>query len=92
VVLRRGGETFEVLLYDPSKPRSSAAPAGVQLPETGAAGRPVIRRPPTTVPGPVPTPQPPPGPGFRAPGRTRVPQSPPVPPPSPDEQESSEEE
>ena len=45
VVLRRGSETFEVLLYDPAKLRQSTAPAGVQSPETGAAGRPVIRRP-----------------------------------------------
>ncbi|MGH7358071.1 MAG: type II secretion system protein N, partial [Candidatus Rokuibacteriota bacterium] len=30
VVLRRGGETFEVLLYDPSKPRQVSAPSGVQ--------------------------------------------------------------
>ncbi len=52
VVLRRGGETFEVLLYDPAKPRQAAAPSGVQSPETGAAGRPVIRRPPAPTPSP----------------------------------------
>jgi hypothetical protein len=86
VVLRRGTETFEVLLYDPSKPRQSAAPSGVQSPEIGGAGRPVIRRPP------VPQPAPSPGPGLRVPGRARPPASPPVPPPSTDEQESSEEE
>lgn len=84
VVLRRGAETFEILLYDPTKPRQSAAPSGVQSPETGGAGRPVIRRPPT--------PPPPPGPGLRAPGRPRPPMPSPVPPPGSDEPESSEEE
>ena len=47
VVLRRGGETFEVLLHDPSKPRQAAAPPGVQSPEAGGAGRPPAVRPPT---------------------------------------------
>jgi hypothetical protein len=80
VVLRRGGEAFEVLLYDPAKPRQS----GVQSPEAGSGGRPpAIRRPP------VPSP---PGPGLRAPGRPRVPPSPPTPPPGSEEQEPNEEE
>ena len=71
VVLRRGGETFEVLLADPSKPRQSAAPSSVQLPEAGGAGRPAGVRPPA----PLPTT------GIRPPGRPRP--APPVPvPPS----------
>jgi len=73
VVFRRGGETFEVLLYDPSKPRQTA-PASVQSPE-GGAGRPAVGRPPVTVPVP------PPGPGLRTPGRPRV-LVPPASPPS----------
>ena len=40
VVLRRGGETFEVLLNDPAKPRQPTPPSGVQSgvqsPEAGA--------------------------------------------------------
>jgi hypothetical protein len=91
VVLRRGGETFEVLLNDPTKPRQAAAPAGarsgVQSPEAGATGgvvRPTPARPP--VPG-APT-----G-GIRAPGRPRVPMQVPIPqPPSSDGQESAPEE
>ena len=84
VVLRRGGETFEVLLYDPAKPRQSAAPSGVQSPETGGPGRPVVRRPPTPPPSP--------GPGIRAPGRPRAPTPPPAPPSGSEEQEPNEEE
>ena len=84
VVLRRGGETFEVLLHDPSKPRQAAAPPGVQSPEAGGAGRPPAVRPPTGVP-------PQPGPGLRAPGRPRLPTPPPQP-PSSDGQEPNEEE
>jgi hypothetical protein len=84
VVLRRGAETFEVLLYDPAKPRQAAAPSGVQSPETGGSGRPVIRRPPT--PGPAP------GPGVRAPGRPRAPTPAPPPNPGAEEQEPNEEE
>jgi hypothetical protein len=38
VVLRRGGETFEVLLHDPTKPRPAAPPPGVQSPTAGGAG------------------------------------------------------
>lgn len=72
VVLRRGGETFEVLLYDPSKPRQSVAPSGVQSPEVGGAGRPPTVRPPT----------PPPGAGVRPLPRPRVPVPPPGPPPA----------
>src|SRR5262249_4119088 len=47
VVLRRGSETFEVLLYDPSKPRQTAPATGVQSqpPEVGGAGRPPVARP-----------------------------------------------
>jgi hypothetical protein len=85
VVLRRGGETFEVLLHDPSKPRRAAAGPGVQSPEVGGAGRPAAVRPPTAVP-------PQPGPGIRAPGRPRLPTAPPPPPPSSDGQEPNEEE
>jgi hypothetical protein len=83
VVLRRGGETFEVLLYDPAKPRQVSAPSGVQSPESGS-GRPVIRRPPPTATSPPP--------GLRAPGRPRAPIPPPVPPPGTEEQEQNEEE
>lgn len=35
VVLRRAGETFEVLLNDPAKPRQSTPPSGVQSSEAG---------------------------------------------------------
>jgi hypothetical protein len=84
VVLRRGGETFEVLLHDPTKPRQPAAPPGVQSPETGGAGRPAVVRPPTARPGPSP--------GLRAPGRPRLPSPPPPPPPGTEEQEPNEEE
>jgi hypothetical protein len=73
VVLRRGSETFEVLLYDPAKPRQSAAPSGVQSPEAGGAGRPPAARPPT----------PPPGVGVRPPLRPRAPVQAPVPAPPP---------
>jgi hypothetical protein len=77
VVLRRGGETFEVLLADPSKPRQS----GVQSPEPGGAGRPAVARP--TVP--------PPTPGIRAPGRPR-PAVPPAPPSTETQEQPTEEE
>lgn len=83
VVLRRGGETFEVLLYDPSKPRQTV-PASVQSPE-GGAGRPAVGRPPATVPVPSP------GQGLRAPGRPRA-SVPPAPPPSAEGQEQPTEE
>ncbi len=84
VVLRRGGETFEVLLFDPTKPRQSAAPAGVQSPEVGGAGRPPAARPPP----------PPPGGGVRPPLRPRVPvpTAPPGPPPAAEGQEQPTEE
>ncbi|HEY7140506.1 MAG TPA: type II secretion system protein N [Methylomirabilota bacterium] len=85
VVLRRGAETFEVLLYDPTKPRQTTAP-GVQSPETGGAGRPTVVRPPVPVPRP--------NPGLRAPVRPRIP-VPAVPPPAapgPEGQEPTEEE
>jgi hypothetical protein len=85
VVLRRGGETFEVLLHDPSKPRQAAAPPGVQSPEAGVRGRPPVVRPPGAMP-------PAPPPGLRAPGRTRIPAPPPPPPPTSDGQEQDEEE
>lgn len=78
VVLRRGGETFEVLLHDPTKPRQSSAPSGVQSPVVGGAGRPVVR-PPGLVAPPVP--------GLRPPGRPRVVVPPPAPPPSVEPQE-----
>jgi hypothetical protein len=78
VVLRRGSESFEVLLYDPSKPRQPGPPAGVQSPEAGGVGRPVPGRVP--VPGPVPAPGVPPG--VRAPVRPRVAVPPPAAPPS----------
>jgi hypothetical protein len=85
VVLRRGAETFEVLLYDPAKPRQSATPpGGVQSRETSGPGRPVIRRPPTPAPSP--------GPGIRAPGRPRAPTPAPAPTPGSEEQEPNEEE
>jgi hypothetical protein len=87
VVLRRGGESFEVLLYDPSKPRQAAPPAGVQSgvqsPDTGRPGRPGVRRPPTP---------PTPGAGVRAPVRPRAPAPPSAPPAGSEEQEPDEEE
>ncbi len=84
VVLRRGSETFEVLLYDPAKPRQPSAPASVQSPESGSAGRPAVARPPVPVPPP----------GIRPPGRPRVPTvpAPPPPPPSGEGQEPPTEE
>jgi type II secretion system (T2SS) protein C len=82
VVLRRGGETFEVLLYDPTKPRQSAAPSSVQSPEAG--GRPAVGRPPGLVPSPVPV--------VRPPGRPRVAVPPPAPPQSGQSQEQPTEE
>jgi hypothetical protein len=84
VVLRRGGETFEVLLYDPAKPRQSAAPPSVQSPEAGGAGRPAVGRPPVPVPSPVP--------GVRTPVRPRVPVPAPAPPTSAEPQEQPTEE
>jgi hypothetical protein len=84
VVLRRAGETFEVLLYDPTKPRQSAPPSSVQSPQAGGAGRPAVTRPP----GPTPVP----APGLRAPGRARVSVPPPAPPPSAESQEQPTEE
>jgi type II secretion system (T2SS) protein C len=85
VVLRRGSESFEVLLYDPTKPRQAAPPAGVQSPEAGGAGRPAVARPP--VPSPVPGPPP----GVRGPVRPRVAVPPPAPPPNVEPQEPEEE-
>ncbi len=85
VVLRRGGETFEVLLHDPLKPRQASAPPGVQSPEAGGRGRPPVVRPPGGMPA-APTP------GIRAPGRPRMPTPPPPPPPSSEGQEQDEEE
>jgi hypothetical protein len=82
VVLRRGAETFEVLLYDPSKPRQSAAPSGLQSPEAGGAGRPPAARAPT----------PPPGAGVRPPPRPRVLVPPPAPPSGTEGQEQPTEE
>jgi hypothetical protein len=90
VVMRRGAETFEVLLYDPAKPRRAAAPPGVQSPEAGAAGRPAAGRPP--VPAPVPAPAPAPTPGLRTPGRPRVAVPPPAPPPNAETPEEPAEE
>jgi hypothetical protein len=84
VVMRRGTETFEVLLHDPSKPRR----ASVQSPQTGAAGRPAAARP--SVPAPVPAPAP--VPGIRAAGRPRAGVPPPVQPPSDEAQEEPVEE
>jgi hypothetical protein len=82
VVLRRGGETFEVLLYDPAKPRQPAAPTGVQSPEGGGTGRPPVVRPPA--PGPAP--------GARPVARPRVPVPVPAPPPAAEGQEQPTEE
>lgn len=79
VVLRRGSETFEVLLADPSKPRGSAPPPSVQSPEAGGAGRPAVVRPQVPV-------------GTRSPGRPRVAVPPPAPPPSTETQEQPTEE
>jgi type II secretion system (T2SS) protein C len=87
VVLRRGGETFEVLLNDPAKPRPPAPPSGsqsgVQSSEPGGVVRPTPTRPPV--------PAPPTG-GIRSPGRPRVPTPVPAPPPSSEGQESPAEE
>jgi hypothetical protein len=82
VVLRRGGETFEVLLADPSKPRQSAAPPSVQSPEAGGAGRPAAARPPV----PLPTT------GIRPPGRPRAPVPLPAPPSTEGQEQPTEEE
>jgi hypothetical protein len=85
VVLRRGGETFEVMLYDPSKPR-------VQSPEAGGVGRPGVGRPPGSAPAPVsPGSVPSPVPGLRGPVRPRV-AVPTAPPPSAESQEQPTEE
>jgi hypothetical protein len=93
VVMRRGAETFEVLLYDPAKPRRPAAPPGVQSPEAGAAGRPAAGRPPAPVPSPTPpVPVPSPAPGLRAPVRPRVAVPPPAPPPNAETPEEPTEE
>jgi len=83
VVLRRGGETFEVLLYDPSKPRQSAAPSGLQSPEAGVVGRPPAARAPVA---------PPPSTGVRQPPRPRPLVPPPAPPPAAEGQEQPTEE
>ena len=83
VVLRRGGETFEVLLNDPAKPRQPTPPSGVQSSEAGG----VVRPTPTRPPGPAP-----PIGGVRSPGRPRVPTPAPAPPPSSEGQESPTEE
>jgi hypothetical protein len=66
VVLRRGNETFEVLLRDPSKPRPAVPPGsvpGVPTPPRpatgralGAPGSPVVRPPGSPVAPPVPLP------------------------------------
>ncbi len=78
VVLRRGGETFEVLLADPSKPRQSS----VQSPGAGGAGRPAVAGPPV----PQPTT------GIRSPGRPRVAVPPPAPPSTETQEQPTEEE
>jgi hypothetical protein len=52
VVLRRGTETFEVLLRDPSKPRPAPTPAPGPAPATPGAPRPPVG----AVPGPAGTP------------------------------------
>jgi len=72
VVLRRGAETFEVLPYDPSKPRQSVVPSGVQSPEAGGTGRPPAAR----------VPAPPPGAAVRQPPRARALVPPPASPPA----------
>ena len=82
VVLRRGAETFEVLLYDPSKPRQSAAPSGLQSPEAGGTGRPPAAR----------VPAPPPGAAVRQPPRARALVPPAAPPPAAEGQEQPTEE
>jgi len=84
VVLRRGGETFEVLLADPSKPRQSAAPSSVQSPEAGGAGRPAAVRPRLPVPSP--------GGGPLAPSRSRAPVPLPAPPSTEAQDQPTEEE
>jgi hypothetical protein len=85
VVLRRGGETFEVLLNDPAKPRTPPPPSGVQSSEAAGAARPTPARPPVPAP---------PTSGIRSPGqRPRVPAPAPAPPPTSSEgQESPPEE
>jgi hypothetical protein len=81
VVLRRGGETFEVLLYDPSKPRQPAARSSVQSPQAGGPGRPAAVRPPVPAPST----------GIRPAERPRV-RAPLPTPPSVEEQEQPTEE
>lgn len=96
VLLRRGGETFEVLLHDPTKPRPSVTPSAVQSPAVtqppGAGGpaRAGVRRP--AVPAqPTTSGQPPGAPprGFNRP-RPGIP-SPEAPPPEGQEPGSEEE-
>jgi Type II secretion system protein C len=95
VVLRRGSESFEILLYDPTKPRQPGPPAGVQSPEAGGVARPAPGRFPLPGAGPVPGSGPAPGPppGVRAPLRPRVVvPPPPATPPGAESPESAEEE
>jgi Type II secretion system protein C len=87
VVLRRGGETFEVLLNDPAKPRQPTPPSGVQSGVQSSEAGGVVRPTPTRPPGPAP-----PIGGIRSPGRPRVPTPVPAPPPSSEGQESPPEE
>jgi Type II secretion system protein C len=87
VVLRRGGETFEVLLNDPAKPRQPTPPSGVQSGVQSSEAGGVVRPTPTRPPGPAP-----PIGGIRSPGRPRVPTPVPAPPPSSEGQESPSEE
>jgi hypothetical protein len=78
VVLRRGAETFEVLLRDPTKPRPPPAPAGVQSPQ-GQRARPEGARPPASALTPGSS-------GVRPPIRARPPGVPPAPPQAPSEE------
>ena len=86
VVLNRGGETLEVLLRDPTKPKPPAPPAGAAA---GAPPSPAFPRggPPAGVVPPVATPSPVPGepasvptapPGRRPPVRSGRPPTPTV--------------
>ena len=67
VVLRRGGETFEVLLYDPAKPRQACRTPRRTIARGWSSGR----RPRAGRDGPRRYHAPSPTPGLRAPGRPR---------------------
>jgi hypothetical protein len=84
VILRRGAETFEVLLHDPTKPRATPAPPAVQSPRAGPIPRPEVRRPGVLGVAPAPP--------VRGIVRPRPVAPPSEPPPSPETPEPNTEE